>query len=315
MLNELSSDDLWQHISPWVNTAWPQLVGLLLCLLFGIWLARWVARHEALVKSRWRMFSQWGPVAALRKRYALQIAFARARLSPQSYMGLHFTLGIAALLLASVLFGIIAEDIVTGDPLVALDLRIAAWLHAHAAPGLTRFLLLITNAHGTLGIVLMAAVFAGVLAIRREWFWLLTLAIAVPGGMLFNVALKYAFHRTRPSFDDPLLSLATYSFPSGHTAGAMLFYGVLAAFLVSRIKGWRLRVWCVFGAALMVALVGFSRIYLGVHYLSDVLAAALASVAWLALCVTALHTLHGRRAARLADAALHPTAHNGSELP
>lgn len=108
--------------------------------------------------------------------------------------------------------------------------------------------------------------------------------------MLLNVLMKYAFHRARPSFDDPLLVLTTYSFPSGHVAGATLFYGVVAAMLISRTAAWRWRVMVVLAAITMVALVALTRVYLGVHYLSDVLAAFAEGVAWLALCLTGLHT-------------------------
>jgi undecaprenyl-diphosphatase len=107
--------------------------------------------------------------------------------------------------------------------------------------------------------------------------------------------LKSAYHRVRPSFDDPLLTLATYSFPSGHTAGTTLFYGFMAALLVSRVRAWRWRVATVMLAVLMIVLVGLSRMYLGVHYLSDVMAAAAISIAWLALCLTSVDELRRRQ--------------------
>jgi membrane-associated phospholipid phosphatase len=92
--------------------------------------------------------------------------------------------------------------------------------------------------------------------------------------MLINVLLKGVFLRDRPSFSDPILTLAGYSFPSGHVAGATLFYGVLAAFLASNVRTWRSRVLIVLAACVLVILVGITRIYLGLHHLSDVVAAA-----------------------------------------
>ncbi len=120
--------------------------------------------------------------------------------------------------------------------------------------------------------------------------WLIGIGLTVPLGMLLNVLMKYAFHRARPSFDDPLLALTTYSFPSGHVAGATLFYGVMAAVVISRTAAWRWRVMAVLAAITMVALVALTRMYLGVHYLSDVLAAFAEGVAWLTLCLTGPHT-------------------------
>ena len=102
--------------------------------------------------------------------------------------------------------------------------------------------------------------------------------------------LKDALARPRPIFAD-VSPIGAFSFPSGHTAGAVLFYGVLAAFLVSRFFDWRARAACVAGACVMVALVAFSRIYLGAHFVSDVVAAACSSLVWLVLCLSAGHGL------------------------
>jgi uncharacterized membrane protein YdjX (TVP38/TMEM64 family) len=113
--------------------------------------------------------------------------------------------------------------------------------------------------------------------------------------LLLNVILKLAYERLRPKFETPLVELATYSFPSGHTSAAVAFYGVLAAFLVSRFYDRRRRAACVAGAIAAVALVGFSRIYLGAHYLSDVLAAACAATVWLVLCLAGGHALVRKR--------------------
>jgi len=174
---------------------------------------------------------------------------------------------------------------------VTIDSRIAAWLHEHARDPLTAFFIAVSALHSPGAIGAAGAVFGVVLGRLRQWYWLLTLAVAVGGGMLINSVLKAAYERVRPRFDDPLLVLSSFSFPSGHTAGAVLFYGVLAAYLVSRYYDQRKRAACVAGAAVMVALVALSRMYLGVHYLSDVVAAACASTVWLVLCLAGGHAL------------------------
>ena len=199
--------------------------------------------------------------------------------------------GWSAFLVAGLIFLAIAWNVTGRSALVALDSRLAAWLHGHTDGALTAFFFALTNLHSPGAIGGASALFALVLARLRQWYWLLTLAVGVGGGMLINLVLKAAYERLRPHFDDPLLALTTFSFPSGHTAGAVLFYGVLAAFLVSRFYDWRARAACVAGAAGAVALVAFSRMYLGAHYLSDVLAAACASTVWLVLCLAGGHAL------------------------
>jgi undecaprenyl-diphosphatase len=206
--------------------------------------------------------------------------------------------GCGALLGATVLFLAIGWNVSGRTRLVVLDVAVATWLHAHAIPELTTLLLAVTHLNSTLAIVGFALLFGLVLARMREWFWILTLVLSVGGGLLLNLALKQVYERARPQFEDPLITLGTYSFPSGHTAGAVVLYGVLAAFLVSRLHDGRWRAVCVAGAVSAVMLVAFSRIYLGAHYLSDVAAAICSSTAWLVLCLSAVHGLVRRRMPR-----------------
>ena len=227
---------------------------------------------------------------ALQARYPGPIAFVRARLSRESYLGLQLTLGALVLTGSSWLFGGIAEDVVTGDALTVVDVVVAQWFHSRAAPGLTRAMLAISQLHGVLAISVAGALTAAVLAWKRNWPWIVVLVLTLPGGMLVNVLMKLAFQRARPSFDHPLQVLASYSFPSGHVAGATLFYGFLVAFLASRAGKESHKLVAIVAAVLMIALVALSRMYLGVHYLSDVLAAFAEGVAWLTLCVVASRT-------------------------
>ena len=199
--------------------------------------------------------------------------------------------GWTAFAVAGLLFLAIAWNLTARSSLAALDARVAEWLHARGTPALIAFFLVVTHLNSTVAIATFSGLFALVLARLREWYWILTLAVAVGGGALLNVVLKYAYERLRPRFEEPLLELTSYSFPSGHTSGAVAFYGVLAAFLVSRFYEARRRAACVAGAIAAVGLVAFSRIYLGAHYLSDVLAAACSSTVWLVVCLSAGHAL------------------------
>ena len=228
-------------------------------------------------------------------RFASLFAFLRARLSREGYLGLHLTIGVLVLLLSAFIFGNLAEDVMSRNRITILDVQVSQWFHARATPLLTRSVLFFTHLHSTLGIIALSSLLALYWMRIRAWDWLLTLVLTVPVGMLLNVLLKNIFQRVRPVFDVPLLTLETYSFPSGHAAAATLFYGVLAAWFISRTTSWQRRALIALAAVLLVALVGLSRIYLGVHYLSDVLAAMAASACWLAFSLTAVETSRRRR--------------------
>ncbi|MGZ5036675.1 MAG: phosphatase PAP2 family protein [Usitatibacter sp.] len=211
---------------------------------------------------------------------------------------IRFWIAMAVLGAAAIAFSVIARSVVTVSPVLNQDLQVSVWLHTHGNPVFTAFLYAITQVHSPVGISILSIVLACFLWRHGDRFWVLSLAVAVPGGMLLNTLLKHVYARARPKWDDPLLTaLTTDSFPSGHAAGATLFYGFLAAYMVWRMKhGWP-RALAVLGCALMVALVGFSRIYLGVHYLSDVLAAVSMSTVWLVLSLIVVRAYAKHRSA------------------
>lgn len=288
----------WRTAERWIGRASAIVGGILVFALLLVWVWRWTANHESAIRQTWSGFVRSERVNALRLRFAPQIAFIRARLSPDSYLGLQLTLGALILLGASWLFGGIAEDVVTGDPLTIIDLQVVQWFYDRSTPLLTQIMLAVTHLHDPIPITAAVVLIALYLAWRRNWYWLICLGVTMPSGMLLNALMQYAFHRARPVFDDPLLVLATYSFPSGHVAGSTMFYGVLAAMLIARLTSWRWRVMIALAAIMMVALVALTRVYLGVHYPSDVLAAFAVGVIWLTLCLTGIHTYWAHRFSR-----------------
>ena len=192
------------------------------------------------------------------------------------------------MVVAAGLFAVVVFGVVTGGWLVSFDILVSEWLHAHATPAFTSIILALTNAHSMAVISVYTALLVLVLAWKRDWPWLWAVVFTVSGGLLVNWLLKQVFQRARPTLVDPLLTLETYSFPSAHTAGATLFYGVLAAYLIYRIDNTAAKAGIVVVAVCLVAVVAFTRVYLGVHFVSDVLAAACASVAWLAFCLAGM---------------------------
>ena len=196
-----------------------------------------------------------------------------------------FWTAVGAMVAAAIVFAIIAASVESSAPILKQDMQVSVFLHTHNNAVFVGFLYAITQLHSPLGMGIIATLFGIYLWRQGHRHWTFSLALALGGGMLLNTALKLIFNRQRPVFDDPLLTLASASFPSGHTAGATLFYGFVAAYMMWDMHdAWR-RAVIVAGCTLMVALVGFSRIYLGAHYLSDVLAAISMSMAWLVACL------------------------------
>lgn len=285
----------WQVVAKWIGHA-SEIVAFALLFAIGLgWLWRWLVRHEADVKHHWQFVVEQPRVASLRARYAPQLEFLRDRLSPQSYMGLQLTIGILFLIAASWLFGGIAEDVIDGDPLTIIDKYIAEWLHERTTTGMLAIMQVVTDLASPAWVAGVTLLTALVLSWKRYWYRLLTVILVVPGGMVMAFLLKLVFHRSRPSFADHILNVQGYSFPSGHTMAAALLYGILAVFGVIALDSWRWRVSIVISTCVIVLLIGFSRMYLSAHYLSDVLGAVSAGLAWLALCLISVHTFRYSR--------------------
>ncbi len=190
---------------------------------------------------------------------------------------------------AAGLFLVIALAIIQGTPLAAVDANAGMWLHARATPLVSDAMAAVSffGAPTTLTIVAVAG--SLLLLYRRRRSEAATLSTVVLGGNFLNFCLKHLIQRGRPVFDDPIFSLPTYSFPSGHAMASTVFYGLLSSYALAHARQRYAAYIGVAAAVFMVALVSFSRVYLGLHYLSDVTAGIAEGIAWLALCFGALH--------------------------
>jgi undecaprenyl-diphosphatase len=177
------------------------------------------------------------------------------------------------------------------NPFAGIDHGAASWFHAHLTHAFVAVLRAITEFGSSEWIAVVLSLAVLLFIFKRWWLSLATLIVAVPGGMLLNELVKVLVHRHRPFVDGWFVDWSGYSFASGHTIGATLLYGQLALFLVPVIKSRRGRVLVVSVASFLIALVGFSRIALGAHYFTDVLAAMFFGAAWLTVCMLALRPL------------------------
>ena len=171
------------------------------------------------------------------------------------------------------------------NPLGGTDHELATWFHERLTPAFVTVLRAFTDfgSGEWIGIVVFALVLF--LAWKRWWPSLVTFVVAVPGGMLLNEWVKILVHRQRPFVAGPFVDWSGYSFASGHTIGATLLYGQILLLILPCLKARHWRLLSVFSALSLIGLVGFSRVALGAHFLTDVLAAILFGIIWLALCV------------------------------
>ena len=165
---------------------------------------------------------------------------------------------------------------------------VTIWLTRYfASPRVDQAMIFITDlGYGKPYFLVVSAIFLLVLYLKR-WREAAGLAICLAGGAVLNLLLKNLFERARPELFR-LVEATGYSFPSGHSMVSLCFYGMAAFLLVRELKSWPGRVLVVSAAGLLIAAIGVSRIYLGVHYPTDVVAGYAAGSMWLAFCISLL---------------------------
>jgi len=178
------------------------------------------------------------------------------------------------------------------------DFTIRNKVHEYASSALTKWMIWISFIGGdglVAGAILSVTLFL-VFRWRRAAVWML---VNICGTLILDLTLKYSFARLRPTpFFVPMPR--TPSFPSGHSLFSFCFYGVLAGLLADRIdsRRWQVLIWTF--AVLLVGAIGLSRIYLGVHYPSDVIAGYLTGTLWVSTMV-ALDQIKKKRRERSMD--------------
>jgi undecaprenyl-diphosphatase len=190
-------------------------------------------------------------------------------------------LGLLAAAGALLLLSLLGREILTGDT-PAYDKSIRLAVHSLASPELTTVMRGLSLYGGPTGLTPLGLVLALAFLIKQWHRGALLVVLTMAGAGFLNVLLKQSFARERPTpfFDYPLP--LSHSFPSGHAFFAASFFGGLAVLLSARLRSKALRVAVWTGAILLTFLIGLSRVYLGVHYPSDVLAGYAAATVWVA---------------------------------
>jgi membrane-associated phospholipid phosphatase len=202
-------------------------------------------------------------------------------------VGIFLVIGAAIAVLGTLGFAELGEWVRAGAT-QQIDTAVLQWLGAHQTPFLTSFMVEVTPLGTGQVVLVIVGVAAAFLWHTEHKHSARLLLAATAGNILLNGVLKLYFHRPRPEVFVWQTHAASSSFPSGHAMSATVVYGTVA-YLLSRLQKhlWA-RVLTLTSAVVMILLICLTRLYLGVHYPSDVIAGIVVGLAWSGFCMATL---------------------------
>ena len=217
-------------------------------------------------------------------------------------LGIVILAGAAVAVLGTWVFAELAEHVRAGAT-QGFDDAVLTWIGQHRSPAMEQAMLEVTFLGTALIVIVLTGVAALFLWLSHHKYSATLLLVATLGGILLNNILKLGFDRPRPQIITWGTHVLTSSFPSGHAMSAAVVYGTIA-YLAARLerRAWA-RVLTLLAAAVVIVSIAFSRVYLGVHYPSDVLAGLIVGFAWASFCMATLEAFH-KIAARHVPAAM-----------
>jgi len=220
---------------------------------------------------------------SLKKQYPRIFSFIQARLETSHFRGLPMTLFLLLFLYIIALFGGLMEDLITNDSIVEIDHRIVVWSATIRTDFFNNFFWAITQLGRIWVIGFLSAFFSLFLWFSNRRYYLLGLYVSILGSEILTIVGKYAFARERPS--GALYYEALYSFPSGHATLAVAFFGFVLYTFFQETSSFRSKLNLFFIALIVIFFIGMSRIYFGVHYMSDIWAGYLVGAMWMVIGV------------------------------
>ncbi len=285
----------YKIVERWVGPATAVLAAIVMLALALSLAARWVRDHREVLKRWWMHLLDHPYTSRLRNRFRAQIDFLKARLDPGRRTSLFLTVGLVFASITSWVFGAVVQDVLGGDELALLaliDRPVLRFLALHRSAGLTAAMRIVTFIGGTILVTAVLALTAFIAYIKtRSPRWPAFLSATVVGAIALDNIVKFLVDRPRPDFR-PLVHPFGSSFPSGHAVAAAALCGSIA-FIITRRTTWRTAVW-IWAAAIFLALVvALSRVYLGAHWPTDVIAGLTLGAFWTTLTATATRYLGG----------------------
>lgn len=208
------------------------------------------------------------------------VNFLKLRLTTKNFNGLPATFLVIIFIYAFINFLGIIEDILTVDTIASVDIHLENLLFSFRHPFIAKFFLIISLFGKWQIVASIAVVFMLILWLGKKWIYILPFILTFSGSILSDLLSKVIIHRPRPEAV-AFYHEGSYSFPSGHATVAIAIYGFIAYFLIKINKRWKFRINLFFIFLVLIFAIGFSRLYLGVHYLSDVLGGYFLGLMWL----------------------------------
>ena len=242
----------------------------------------------------------WGifylALPALQRGSAVTSRFLAARFQPYVPIAAVLIIGGAVAAWAGDQFLDIAEALHANNARMQdFDALTHAWAISKRTATDTSFFVLMSNIGSPVGMMGLAGLAAIVLAIQKKWRWLVYLAVTAVGGGLLNMELKRFFARARPDVAEMLRQAHGYSFPSGHAMGSTVVLGALSYLAFRTATNWRWKAACLALAWTLILSIALSRVYLGVHWVTDVAAGIVAGTVWVSATTISYETVRRYR--------------------
>ncbi|MFN2374082.1 MAG: phosphatase PAP2 family protein [Cyclonatronaceae bacterium] len=259
------------------------IIALRLAAFWGLGMAQRVYSLALMVLKQLRVRKGiTGLGSRMKVSFPEMIRWLQARLTPSQYTGLPLTLIVFGALYIAALFGGLVEELLETDELVRLDKEINQHIGQIRTDGMISIFIWITDLGGSVALVAVALVTTGLLYAYRRRHMIAPLWLTILGSQITTYVGKYMLARQRPEFVSEVAA-ATPSFPSGHATSAMAVYGFIAYIVARDLMTTRQHFEIIYWTAVLITLIGFSRMFLGLHYASDVAAGFLVGGFWLLL--------------------------------
>lgn len=303
----------WRHVEHVAKRASLVLAVVVVAALAISLAARWAARHQGAVRGWSARQLERPTVVGLCGRFRRQLDFLGRRVRPEGALGLSLTASLAVLVAVGWLFGTVVQDVLAGDDSARLDRPTLELFARHREPWLTTAMKLLTSL-GSSAVLVPALVVAGLVCWRvwgRSWRPLGVLAVSYGGAVILWNAVKVLTDRARPPAALAVTRFDGLAFPSGHATQAMVAWGAGAALIAARTSSWARKVaaWAV--AGVVVVVVGITRLYLGAHWLTDVIGGGALGAMWLTIILAMVRIVPARPPTSGGDA----PATEGTEPP